>query len=106
MLKTTRSSIAIASKSNDNKVVGGGSRSDGLIGKLTKFSNPKSGNSVKPGNSKAIKEFKFLTSKARKAFNRLKKTFTKRSIFRYFDLECHIRIEIDISGYVIYGVLS
>ena len=39
-------------------------------------------------------------------FNCLWLVFTKASIFGYFDLECHIRIEIDVFGYAIEKVLS
>ena len=49
---------------------------------------------------------KFLTSKAKEAFNRLRQAFTKASILRYFDPECHIQIETNASGYAIRGVLS
>ena len=48
----------------------------------------------------------YLTAKARLAFIQLRKAFTKASIFQHFDLECHIWIEIDMSGYAIVGVLS
>ena len=48
----------------------------------------------------------YLTSKARFAFTQLKKAFIKAPILQHFDPECHIRIEIDVSGYVIGGVLS
>ena len=48
----------------------------------------------------------YLTPKARLAFNQLKRTFTKAPILRYFDPKCHIRIEIDMSGYVIGSMLS
>ncbi len=36
----------------------------------------------------------------------MKKAFTEAPIFRYIDPECHIRIETDVSGYAIGGVLS
>ena len=48
----------------------------------------------------------YLTPKARLAFTQLRKTFTNAPILRHFDPECHIQIEIDISGYAIGGVLS
>ena len=48
----------------------------------------------------------YLTPKARLAFTQLRKAFTKALIFRHFDPKCHIRIEIDMSGYAIGGVLS
>ena len=48
----------------------------------------------------------FLTPKARAAFNRLRLAFTKAPILQHFDLECHIRIKTNASGYAISGVLS
>ena len=48
----------------------------------------------------------YLTLKARLAFIKLRKAFTKAPIFQHFDLECHIWIETDASGYAIGGVLS
>ena len=36
----------------------------------------------------------------------LKQVFVKAPILHHFDPEHHIRIEIDVSGYSIYGVLS
>ena len=48
----------------------------------------------------------FLTLDARMVFNHLQLAFTKALIFRHFDLECHIWIETDASGYAIGGVLS
>ena len=48
----------------------------------------------------------YLILKARLAFTQLRKAFTKARIFQHFDLECHILIETDTSGYAISGVLS
>ena len=48
----------------------------------------------------------YLTLKAKLAFTQLKKAFTKAPIFRHFDLECHMRIEIDASSYAIGKVFS
>ena len=48
----------------------------------------------------------FLTPKTRSAFNCLWLTFTKAPIFWHFDPEFYIRIETDVSGYAIDGVLS
>ncbi len=42
-----------------------------------------------------------LTSGTRKAFTKLKQVFVKASILNHFDPEYHIRIETDISGYII-----
>ena len=51
-------------------------------------------------------ELGFLTSGARKAFIELRQAFIKAPIIHHFDLERHIRVETDVSGYPIGGVLS
>lgn len=44
----------------------------------------------------------FFTSKlVKQAFIKLKQAFIKTSILNHFDLERHIRIETDASGYAI-----
>ena len=48
----------------------------------------------------------YLTPKARLAFTKLRKEFTKAPIFQHFDPEWHIWMEINASGYAIGGVLS
>ena len=48
----------------------------------------------------------FLTPDTKTAFNHLWLTFIKAPILWYFDLEYHIWIKIDVSGYVIGGVLN
>ena len=48
----------------------------------------------------------YLTPECRLAFTQLKKAFTKAPILWHFDLECHIRIETNASGYAIDGVLN
>ena len=106
MLKTTGSSVASASRLDDNEVISGGGAvnwSDALRKSAKSKSRTKSGNL---GNSNDLEERKFLTSNAKEAFNRLRQAFTKAPIFRHFDPECHIRIETDASGYAIGGVLS
>ena len=103
MLKTTRSSVASNSRVDDNEVIGDRSaisQSDASK-KLTK-----SKNQTKIGNSNDSEEFKFLNSKAKEAFNRLRQAFTKALIFRHFDLQCYIRMETNASGYAIKRVLS
>ena len=50
---------------------------------------------------KIAQSLNFLTLKVRLAFIKLKQAFIKALILHYFDLEHHIRIEIDVSGYVI-----
>ncbi len=48
----------------------------------------------------------FLTSKARKAFTKLRQAFVEALILNHFDSEHHIRIEMDASGYAIGEILS
>ena len=48
----------------------------------------------------------FLTSGAKKAFIYQQKTFTKASIFTYFDLKHCIRIKTDVLGYLISRILN
>ena len=106
MLKTTGSSITSASRVDDDEIVGDRgavSWSDTLRKSAMSKSRTKSGHL---GNSNNLKEHKFLTSNAREVFNRLRQAFTKAPILRHFDLECHIRIETNVPGYAIGGVLS
>ena len=99
ILETTGSSVVSASRVDDGEVVGGGGagRTDA------------SKNSAKSKKMKSVhdsEEPKFLTSKAKKAFNRLRQAFTKVPILQHFDPECHIRIETNALGYAIGRVLS
>ncbi len=48
----------------------------------------------------------FLIFEVRKAFTKLKQAFVEASILNSFNLECHIRIKIDASGYIIGEILS
>ena len=64
----------------------------------------KSGNSPNFGATEAGPSF--LTPEARSAFNRLWLAFTEAPILWYFDPEYPIRIETDVSGYAIGGMLS
>ena len=48
----------------------------------------------------------YLTFGTKTAFNYLRHTFIQALILQYFDLKCHIRIEIDVLGYIISGVLN
>ena len=48
----------------------------------------------------------YLIPSAKRAFTQLRQAFTKAPILQHFDPECHIRIETDMSGYAIDGVLS
>ena len=55
---------------------------------------------------KALGRLDFLTPGAKLAFTKLRQAFLKAPILYYFDSERHIRIETDVSGYAIGGVLS
>ena len=48
----------------------------------------------------------FLTSEAKKVFTKLRQAFVKAPILNHFDLERHIRIEMDATCYAIGGILS
>ena len=48
----------------------------------------------------------FFTLRTRLAFIKLRQAFVKAPIFHHFNLEHHIRIETDTSGYAISIVLS
>ena len=74
--------------------------------KLAKSGKKLSTNRNSPNFGATKAELSFLTSDARTAFNHWRLAFIKAPIFWYFDLECHIWIETDISGYAIGGVLS
>ena len=74
-------------------------------GYLTSGSAKRGGGNTKKG-VKATRDSNYLIPAAQKAFNHLRNAFTQAPIFQYFDLEQHIRIETDVSGYAIGGVLS
>ena len=57
-------------------------------------------------NIGAMREPNFLTLDAKKAFNYLQLAFIKALILQHFDLESHIQIKTDASGYAIGGVSS
>ena len=48
----------------------------------------------------------YLTSGIKQNFTQLRQAFNKALIFQHFDPKCQIRIETDVSGYAINGVLS
>ena len=111
ILKTIGSSVASASSVDDDEVVG--SRvtiGRGAVGRSNALrKSAKSKIRTKIGylsNNNDLEEPKFLNSNTKEAFNRLRQAFTKGPIFRHFNPECHIRIEINVSGYVIERVLS
>ena len=51
-------------------------------------------------------ELGFLTSGARRVFAKLRQAFIKAPILHHFDPEHHIRVETDVSGYIIGGVFN
>ena len=112
IFKITRSSHDLASKvfrANSNKVIrGDGGRANKTgknSSKFKKSKNKKFGNLIYT-NIGATEEPTFLNPGARDAFNFLRQAFTKALILRHFDPECHIRIETDVSGYVISRVFT
>ena len=90
------------SEMNDVEVDGGEVEVDEVGKKARKTS--KSKNSSK--SKKAVGPSDFLTPGAKLAFTELRQAFFKAPILHHFDLERHIRIETDVSGYAIGGVLS
>ena len=64
----------------------------------------KSGNSLNFDAKKTV--LRFVTSKARAAFNYLWLALTKAPILQYFDPKYYIQVKTDALGYAISGVLS
>ena len=87
-----------------DKIVGGGGKADDR--NLSKSKKSKHAKSRIQTHIKAMGEPTFLTLSANEVFNQLRQAFTKALILWHFDLECHIRIETDTSGYAIGKVLS
>ena len=111
MLKTTGSSGLLALKAfrtyNDEVVRGSNSsRADEMVVNLFKSKKLKNKKFEILTRSGAMGEPMFLTLNAKKAFNHLRQAFIKAPILRHFDLECHIWIKTDVSGYAIGKMLS
>ena len=111
MLKTTGSSDSApkAFMADDDKVTRVGGRADETFKNSSKFKKAKNDKSESLTHSSdigATGEPIFLTPGAKETFNHLKQAFIEAPILRHFDPECHIRIEIDVSGYAIGRVLS
>ena len=102
MLETTESSDS-PQRDDDDEVFGGGINRNLFKSKSKMLKNAKSGVQTRLD---ATEEPTFLTPDAKKAFNQLRQAFTKVPILWHFDLECHIWIETDASGYAIGRVLS
>ena len=106
LLKGTGSSDSALKgfKADDNEVVGVGGRANRTVVNL--FKNEKSRKSTRVPSIGARRELNFLNPEAKKAFNHLQLAFIKAPILRHFDLESHIQIETDASGYFLGRVLS
>ena len=121
MLKASGSAESLTWPGEGGVRVGGNSRAghdkskldesaigDDEVDEINDEDRKKDQNPTKSKNlSKSKKtELGFLISGARIAFTELRQAFVKALILYHFNPECHIRIEIDISGYVIDGVFS
>ena len=95
--KNSRNETNLSNPSSSKKSTG--------AGYLTYRGSKKSGGNTKKG-VKAARDSDYLISDAKNAFNYLRHTFTQAPILQHFDLERHIRIETDASGYAVGGVLS
>ena len=100
MLKMT-GSFDSTLRDNDDEVVEGSG--DGNLSKSKKLKNAMFRIQTRIG---ATRNPMLKISGTRETFNQLKQAFTKASIIQHFYPECHIRIEIDGSGYAIGGVLN
>ena len=103
-----RGGVEIAKKSG--KLKGQTTSESRKLSKLGKSKGEKSKKPPKSGNSPNFNAKNtgqsFLTPETRSGFNHLRLAFTEAPILWHFDLECHILIETDASGYAIGGVLS
>ncbi len=88
-----------ANDDNYNHEVGGSGAGDGAAGRKldTDFA-------IAKANEASGTDFSTL--EARGELIRLQKAFTETPILHHFDLDCHIQIETDDSGYAIGRVLS
>ena len=84
------------------EVDGGEIKVDEVGKKVQKLSKSKNLSKSK----KTVRSSEFLTLGAKLAFTELRQAFIKAPILYHFDPECYIRIETDVSGYVIGGVFS
>lgn len=66
------------------------------------LAKPKKSDFAKTNSFKAS----FFTSKIKKAFRDLREMFTVISIFKFYDLQCHIWIESNTLKYIISKVLN
>ena len=101
--KAGRDRSGINGSEIDDVEVDGGEVEVDEVGKKG-WKTSKSKNSSK--SKKAVGPSDFLTTGAKLAFTELRQAFLKAPILHHFDPERHIRIETDVSGYAIGGVLS
>ena len=69
------------------------------------FEDAKRGDDITKKGVETAKGFDYLTSATKKTFNHLRYAFTQAPILQYFDPKRYTRIETDVSGYAIDGVL-
>ena len=74
-------------------------------GYLTSGSTKRGNGNSKKG-VKAARGFDYLTPATKKTFNYLRHAFTQVFIVKHFNAEQHIRIETDVWGYAVCGILS
>ena len=86
----------------DGSKLDGDENDDGEVEKVQKTTKSKNLSKSK----KALGPLDFLTPGAKLAFTKLRQAFLKAPILYYFDPKRHIRIQTDVSGYAIGGVLS
>ena len=89
----------------DRNEIGDNEINDEIDDKVGKKSQ-KMSKSKKSSKSKKIEKSDFFTFRARLTFTKLRQTFVKTLILHYFDLEHHILVEMDVSGYDIGGIFS
>ena len=109
MLKTSGSTESLTRPGKGEVRVGGDSRAgcDGSELDDNEVGDDEVGKKVQSlSKSKKTVRSDFLTPGAKLAFAELRQAFVKAPILHHFDPERHIRIETDVSGYAIGGVLS
>ena len=91
----------------DGSEIDDGEAGGGEVDDKVRKKGQKTSKSKKLSNSKkTVGSLDIFTPRAKLAFNALRQAFFKAPILHHFDLKCHIRIEMYISGYTINEVLS
>ena len=95
------------SKIDDRRKIDGGEIDDGEI-KDDEFGKKvqKTSKSKNLSKSKITIGTDFFTLGAKLTFTKLRQVFLKAPILYYFDLERHIQIKMNVSGYAISGVFG